>query len=302
MGAGSGLKATDVFSPGVNDLSFLAVIELLELDPGLDGRVERHAARDVRVRPHRHAEVEVNLVLRGTATYLLGEQRYELTPGTVTWLFPAQEHILVNRSSDHEVYWAVFRPRLVARLAREPHLEPLLAKNPAGQFSRHLTAGSARRLQALFEEVREAETRDGAVANTGLAYLLTMACRMFLDAGDIVDGVHVHPAVRGVIRHLRAEPGGDDLAALALGVGLSPSHLSRLFTAETGISLTRYRNQQRVQRFLLNYGDDTATTLLDAALNAGFGSYAQFYRVVREETGRGPATLRSRHGRRRLHQ
>jgi len=250
------------------------MFEELELAAGLDGRVERHAARDVRVRPHRHAELEVNLVVRGTATYLLGERRYELTPGTLTWLFPAQEHILVNRSADHELYWAVFTPRLVARLAREPHLAPLLVDDPVGQYSGHLGAAAARRLRALFEEVHHAETRDPALANAGLAYLLTLAWRTFLDTGEIVDGVDVHSAVRRVALQLRAEPGRADLAALARGVGLSPTHLSRLFSVQTGISLTRYRNQQRVHLFLLNYGDGSRTTMLAAALAAGFGSYA----------------------------
>jgi AraC-like DNA-binding protein len=66
-----------------------------------------------------------------------------------------------------------------------------------------------------------------------------------------------------------------------------------LFTVQTGASLTRYRNQQRVHQFLLNYGDGTRTTMLAAALAAGFGSYAQFYRVFLRETGRSPAALRS---------
>ena len=56
--------------------------------------------------------------------------------------------------------------------------------------------------------------------------------------------------------------------------------------------LTRSRNQQRLHRFLSGYGDGTRTTALAAALAAGFGSYAQFYRVLRQETGRTPATLR----------
>jgi AraC-like DNA-binding protein len=40
------------------------------------------------------------------------------------------------------------------------------------------------------------------------------------------------------------------------------------------------------------YGDGRRTTALAAATEAGFGSYAQFYRVLRAETGRTPTTLR----------
>jgi AraC-like DNA-binding protein len=278
-----------VFSLLGHDLSFLAMIDDLELPAGLDGRVVRHRAGDVRVRAHRHPELEVNLVVHGTATYLLGDRRYELTPGTLTWLFPGQEHILVDQSADHELWWAVFTPGLVARIATAPHVRPLLEEDPAGTFSRHLGTSHVRRLHALLGEVHAAERRDQIRANAGLAYLLTVAWWAFLDSDDVVDSIDVHAAVRTVARILRNDPGAGDLAGLAGTVGLSPAHLSRLFKAQTGVSLSRYRNRQRLHRFLLAYGDGDHTTTLAAALKAGFGSYAQFYRVFRQETGRAPS-------------
>ena len=44
------------------------MIDDLGLRAGLDGRVVRHRVGDVRPRAHRHAELEVNLVVRGTAS------------------------------------------------------------------------------------------------------------------------------------------------------------------------------------------------------------------------------------------
>jgi hypothetical protein len=75
--------------------------------------------------------------------------------------------------------------------------------------------------------------------------------------------------------------------------GVSPSHLSRLFKAQTGVSISRFRNQQRLQRFQLLYGHGRRTTALAAAVEAGFGSYAQLHRVFRELTGRSPSALRT---------
>ena len=40
------------------------------------------------------------------------------------------------------------------------------------------------------------------------------------------------------------------------------------------------------------YGDGRRTTALAASLEAGFGSYAQFHRVLRAETGQTPTALR----------
>jgi len=244
-------------------------------------------------RAHRHAELEVNLVVRGTASYLLGDRRYALTPGTLTWLFPGQDHVLVEESSDHELWWAVFRPALVAQIATSRHARPLLEADPVGQFSRRLDSGRVRRLGALFHEVQDAEAVDDVLVNTGLAYLLSFAWRAFLDSDDVVEGVDLHPAVETVARILRADPDAGDLAALARAGHLSSSHLSRTFKEQIGVSISRFRNQQRLQRFLGLYGRGQRTTALAAAHEAGFGSYAQFYRVFREQTGRSPSALRT---------
>jgi AraC-like DNA-binding protein len=45
--------------------------------------------------------------------------------------------------------------------------------------------------------------------------------------------------------------------------------------------------------FLRLYGTGRRTTALAAALEAGFGSYAQFYRVFRQQAGRSPSALRT---------
>jgi AraC-like DNA-binding protein len=49
----------------------------------------------------------------------------------------------------------------------------------------------------------------------------------------------------------------------------------------------------RAQRFLPFYGRGRRTTALAAALEACFGSYAQFHRVFREHAGRSPSALRT---------
>jgi AraC-like DNA-binding protein len=106
-------------------------------------------------------------------------------------------------------------------------------------------------------------------------------------------GTDVHPAVDAVARRLHSDPNSGGLDELSRAAGLSASHLSRLFKAQTGVSITRFRNQRRLERFHHLYGHGRRTTALAAALEAGFGSYAQFYRVVRDETGRAPSELRA---------
>jgi AraC-like DNA-binding protein len=269
------------------------MFEDLGLHGGIDGSVVRHTAGALRPLSHRHAELEVNLVVGGTASYLINDRRYDLTAGTLTWLFPDQEHLLVDESADHALWWAVFRPSVVARIARAPHARLLLDGDPVGRYSRRLDHQRVYRLAALFSDLHQNRTVDDTLFNAGLSYLLASAWRAFLDSGDVVGALEVHPAVDTVARLLQADPSAGDLTHLALTVGLSPSHLSRLFTTQMGLSVTRFRNQQRLDRFMRLYRHGRGTTALAAAHEAGFGSYAQFHRVFLRETGRNPSALRT---------
>jgi AraC-like DNA-binding protein len=76
---------------------------------------------------------------------------------------------------------------------------------------------------------------------------------------------------------------------LAVELGVSPGHLARSFKREMGVSLVDYRNRRRIDRFFDSISRAGGTVnLLDAALEAGFGSYAQFHRVYRKFLGSAP--------------
>jgi transcriptional regulator GlxA family with amidase domain len=86
--------------------------------------------------------------------------------------------------------------------------------------------------------------------------------------------------------------GGKEIAGK---LDISLSRLARVFKAEMGMSLVEYRNRLRLDRFgvLLDKG---RTNLLEAALAAGFGSYAQFHRVFRALRHMTPREYLHRHG------
>jgi AraC-like DNA-binding protein len=81
-------------------------------------------------------------------------------------------------------------------------------------------------------------------------------------------------------------------ANLARKHGVSVSRLARAFKSEMGISIALHRNHLRLQRFfrLVKAGRG----LLPAALEAGFGSYAQFHRVFRAFHKSSPAVYLGR--------
>jgi AraC-like DNA-binding protein len=105
-------------------------------------------------------------------------------------------------------------------------------------------------------------------------------------------GFEVHPAVEKAARLLRDETESDNLESMAEKCGLSRSRLSRLFKQQAGVSLVEYRQRQCLERFLAIFGRGRRLTLLEAALQAGFGSYANFHRVFKQSMRQSPAEYR----------
>jgi AraC-like DNA-binding protein len=124
-----------------------------------------------------------------------------------------------------------------------------------------------------------------------LSYALLKTWQHFAHAANVP--VHdVHPAVEKAARLIRDETSALNLDELARRSGLSPARLSRLFKQQTGVALVDFRNRQRIERFLQLYGTGQRLTMLDAALEAGFGSYPQFHRVFKRVLGCSPGQYR----------
>jgi len=235
---------------------------------------------------HRHAELEFNLVTQGTGLYLLANRKYRIRRGDLLWLFPAQEHVLVEQSPDFEMWIGVFKPKAVRRIATDSSATILQQANPAGEFCRRLAQRDLVWLEELFAQIVAAQGSPEHF-NTGLDYALLAAWQHFEYATD-VPVQDIHPAVEKAARMIRDETTALSLGELARRSGLSPARLSRLFKQQTGVALVDFRNRQRVERFLQLYGAGQRRTMLETALEAGFGSYPQFHRVFKRVLGCSP--------------
>jgi AraC-like DNA-binding protein len=87
------------------------------------------------------------------------------------------------------------------------------------------------------------------------------------------------------------DPAADGLLSLAESLGVSPYRLSRAFTRELGVSLTRYRNRLRVGVVLdrLARGEQHLARL---AADLGFADQAHLCRTVRAHVGHTPTAVR----------
>jgi AraC-like DNA-binding protein len=273
------------------------MLQHLKLPAELDGQTWLYANPAGANRRHHHAELELNLVTRGAGTYLLGNRRYQIRRGDLLWLFPAQEHVLIEQTPDFEMWIAVFKRRLIRRTATDPAARPLLQKSFAQDARRRLKQQDLVRLEELFAGLSESEKEFGLL-NAGLAYALLHAWKSFHRAGEVPTR-ELHPAVERAARLLLDDSSTPNLAQLARRAGLSPSRLSRLFKEQTGLSIVEFRNRRRIERFLTSFeaqlDSGQQSTLLEAALDAGFGSYPQFHRVFRQIVGCSPAGYQLRH-------
>lgn len=81
------------------------------------------------------------------------------------------------------------------------------------------------------------------------------------------------------------------LAELAGAVGLSPSHLHRLFKQQVGVTPKQYAMEKRLSR--VRAGLETDATVAEAVYGAGFASSSRFYQDVGGKLGMKPSEYRN---------
>ncbi|TQF17814.1 helix-turn-helix transcriptional regulator [Myxococcus llanfairpwllgwyngyllgogerychwyrndrobwllllantysiliogogogochensis] len=109
-----------------------------------------------------------------------------------------------------------------------------------------------------------------------------------------VPAPRMHPRVRKLLRHLRAEPAPEDtsLEALSEVAGLSSGRLMHAFTESTGVPLRPYLLWLRLQRAAGALA--SGRTAGEAAHAAGFSDAAHLTRTFRRMFGTTPSFLQRR--------
>ena len=296
------------------------MLQDLKLDPDYDGFLflAESARNPPSLRSHHHAELELNLVARGNVTYVTGEGRFTFGPRSLLWMFPSQEHQLVDRSNDAQYYVAVFKPELIKmschsasysglkrkRAEKNSVLHSVLAPETFGFLRRmmdHVMEGSLDpdllNREAGFGVGSNFRYRHGDPdgLNAGLHHLLLFCWRLQQAGTSRHRPFSLHPAVSKAITLLGDDNRDGSLGALARQCGLSEAHFSRLFATQVGVPLNRYRNSLRLARFWERLRKPVQPTIMQAVCDAGFGSYAQFYKVFFEAYGQGPRAVISSH-------
>lgn len=218
--------------------------------------------------PRTHAELVVLLGLAGRARYLLDGQVLTMGRGSVIWALSGQAHMLLSESQGFDM-WVVLAGR---DLWVGDEDVPAIADAPGQGGLRQLAPDAVAELDALAAAVQTCAAP--AALGAGLRWWLTRAHAFWQDAVN-QRAPGTHPAVARAALILQDHP-DSPIATIAARAGLSPSRLRALFKAQTGQGLSEFRRAQRLERVDRAVWDGQA--LLPAALDAGWGSYAQFFR------------------------
>lgn len=256
--------------------------------------VEDHGEPEGRTRPqerHFHDELELHLIDGGSGLFLFQGTRVPVKTGTLVWVPPGRDHLLLEATPDFRRFMLLFRPRLVRRvLPTSAH--PALLGRTAREQARNLPRRALSSLRQTYSEVREDRAAELRLFNAGMAFALARSWLHFESAIRAPEPAQFHPAVSQALGLLRDGEPQLSLYELSNRVGLSAAHLSKLFSSQVGLSLTECRNRIRVERFIEIYGDGSRANLMEASLESGFGSYPQFYRVFLKHMGYPPGKHR----------
>jgi AraC-like DNA-binding protein len=220
---------------------------------------------------HFHAEPEINLVVRGSATFGIGESVVTASPGELVAFPSAQDHVLLDSSPDLYLFAIGLDPNYSAYV---------LDSEPSLPLHVHLTT---RELRPVLDRAADLVDRPGA-DDLGaelwqrIHQLARHATRRLARAP--------HVLTRRALQMLRANP-ELALTALASDLRVSATDVSRYFHRDMGITLARYRTRLRLLRFIQRI-DSGQAELMTAASNAGFGSYSQCHRAFHAELGCSP--------------
>ncbi len=245
-----------------------------------DGEVWYCTAASTCLPAHYHDELEINLIARGSACYRVEGRDYEATAGSELWLYPGAVHDLVSSSPDLAMWVFIVREKLL-RTVFDEHPGLLGSALPPANlypYDPNVFASLSAKGSAIIRH------RQTDITNQKLAELLPLAARANQACGQKHS---LHPAVNRAVQEIEGHELTLSLSSLASRRHLSEEHLSRLFGHDMGVPLVYYRNHQRVQAFVKAY-DAKRDNLLASALDAGFGSYAQFSRAFCQVTAQSP--------------
>ncbi len=273
---------------------------------------------------HRHLDLEINYVLAGTMTYLVGGRMVDLPPHRLCLLWGGVPHQMMRGPRVVEAVWITIPLNVVLRWGLPERLvRPLLATGFVADATPR--PGDLDLLHQWLEDLpgrpfshsdseqsggSTVRTPSGGTGASAAIVLLEIEARLRRLAQGLAEsrspisehgGASAHPdrglaaieaMAQFICRNFRDDIGVTQIAGAA---HLHPNYAMTLFRRHAGMTLSQYLILQRVayaQQRLAASGD----AIQVIAMESGFGSVSRFYEAFRQQTGNSPRRFRLQMG------
>jgi AraC family transcriptional regulator, melibiose operon regulatory protein len=247
--------------------------------------------------PHRHHELELNLVFNGSMSYLFGGQRLTLETGQLMLFWGTLPHRLLDCQQGTVCGWLTLPLATFLRYGLPEKLtQRVLHGEPVLQTVREVD-------KVLFEQWVEDWQRPTAEKQEVLelelgAWLRRLSLTLKTESRTIVkqrSDLKLQDSKAAQLAEFMSEHYQEPLQIrdVANVVGLNESYASTLFKETFSMTMLEYLTQHRVahaQRLLVT----TNKSVLEIAFDAGFGSSSQFYAAFVKSCGQTPLAYRKR--------
>lgn len=251
--------------------------------------------------PHRHNELELNLLERGSIQYLFPGKRAEIQAGRLFLFWAGMPHQLVSKSTDTYIHWMTFPLAWLLRWnLTDTWIQSLLKGLPAinadetasgsdlSMFYRWHADLESGRIDFKEILVLELEARMRRL-NLSSAIPEGQAAPAGSKKGASPEGLGAPERIAQYLADNFAQDWSPSEAARR--VGLHPNYAMILFQRTFGVSMVTYVTQLRVamaQKLLAT----SAMEILDIAYECGFGSASRFYAAFKAVTQVSPHQYR----------
>ena len=253
--------------------------------------------------PHWHAQAEVNYVFRGAVEYQMHGHQVRLGPGSLALFWGGLPHQVIDTGRD-TYYHAIHLPLAhFFRLRLTPDLQQRLMRGA----TLVTLEPEPEDPPAFTRRGRYLSSDDPRLVGNGIDELLLRLERIafephrVLDPGEGagIDGAENDGAEPPTFQSIRricgfiAENFREDIdsADIALSADIHPKYAMTLFKRSTGMSLGEYVSLLRLsyaQALLL----DDEVSILQVAMDSGFGSLSAFNKCFRKKAGMTPSEFK----------
>lgn len=230
---------------------------------------------------HLHSHIELYCVVRGAVEIKVDARWHTVEQGSLAVVFPGKVHayrtqqegagtlLILPLSLAHASKQLFLTQQPVCPVIEAAHVAPQLADNIAELAAAPAQAGVS---QAL-----------GQLILARLAALLALEPRAPYEADDLLS-----QAVSVIGQHYRTNV---QLPDVAVALGVSEGHLSRILGGGIGMNFREYVNSLRVHdaQYLLQH---TQSSVLEIAFECGFETLRTFNRAFLLHTGCTPSSYR----------